>query len=371
MKTQKPHLVVATGIFPPQIGGPATYAKLLYDELPKRGWEVDVVNFGDVLHLPRGIRHIVFAFRLYRTLRKHSIVLAQDPVSVGLPALVVTKMMRKKYGIRVAGDWAWEQSAQRFNISDSVDIFQGKAYGGFVGIFKKLQSFVACRADFIITPSSYFGDLVSGWGVDPHRINVIYNGISLKHKYLSQIDARDVCDISDSKKVVVSAGRLVPWKGFKTLMDTIHSLGEEYILYIIGEGPDYEKLEDYIQEKKYTDSVFLVGSVDADHMRAYLRASDVFVLNTSFESFSFQVVEALAAGVPVVTTNIGNLKEIVVDGIEGILVEPDNKDEIRDAIQRLKEKGVRDGLIEKGKKKAEMFSIERTLDNLTELLLQV
>ena len=59
-------ILIATGIFPPDIGGPATYSKLLLDELSNRGLAVKVVSFGAVRHLPKIIRHFVYFFKILR-----------------------------------------------------------------------------------------------------------------------------------------------------------------------------------------------------------------------------------------------------------------------------------------------------------------
>ena len=122
----KQHLIIATGIYPPQIGGPATYSKLLHDELPKRGWEVDVVNFGDVLNYIWGFRHIVYMYRLFNKIKKSSILYAQDPVSVGLPVFLISKIMRCNFVLKIVGDYAWEQGKQRFGVLDDLDTFSKK-----------------------------------------------------------------------------------------------------------------------------------------------------------------------------------------------------------------------------------------------------
>jgi len=67
----------------------------------------------------------------------------------------------------------------------------------------------------------------------------------------------------------------------------------------------------------------------------YLSASDLFVLNTSFESFSFQLVEAMYVGVPIVTTKIGSIPEMLTDGENALLVKPNNKKALIEAIGRL------------------------------------
>src|SRR3989344_45899 len=129
-------ILIATGIYPPDIGGPATYSKLLMDELPKRGFKVSVLSFGSVRHLPKLIRHLVYAWRLALMAIKYDVILAQDTVSVGLPAMIVSKIFRKKFLIRVPGDYAWEQAVQRFGVKETIDEFQKHSYGLRIWFFR-------------------------------------------------------------------------------------------------------------------------------------------------------------------------------------------------------------------------------------------
>lgn len=356
-------ILIATGIYPPDIGGPATYSKLLYDELPKRGHSVKILSFGEVRRLPKIIRHAVYFFKVLRMARKSDIIFAQDPVSVGLPAMIASKILRKKFLIRVAGDYAWEQATQRFGVIDGIDEFQHKKYGFRVELLRSIQKFVVKNSDKIITPSFYFKKVVSGWVGGNERIEAIYNGIDLSFNPITTRNNND-----SKMKKIISAGRLVPWKGFATLIKIMKDL-PDWTLTIAGDGPMKGELKSLISSIGPEDRVKLVGSIPREELLSELKKSDLFVLNTSFESFSFQTVEAMYLGVPVIATNIGNLKEIVEDGKEGILVEPNNEEQILSAIKKINEdKNFRDFIVKNAKKKSEKFSITETLNHLTEVM---
>ncbi len=361
-------VVIATGIYPPSVGGPATYSKLLHDELPGRGIEVVVVTFDTVRHLPWGIRHMVYMWKLLKASFGSDLIFAQDPVSVGLPAVIVGKVMRKKIWIRVAGDYAWEQSAQRFGVEDGIDEFQKINYLWRVEFLRGLQKFSVRNADKIITPSKYFRDLVSKWTSGRTPVEHIYNGIELPKDLPARAKARDNLKISQEKKIIVSAGRLVPWKGFFGLTNVVEKISKEYPsihLYILGDGPDREKLQKKIEELEIERYVTLTGSQSRSDMFQYLVSADIFVLNTSFESFSFQVVEAMHAGVPVITTNIGSLPELVTHDKQGFLVVPDDSSRLESYIKKiLDHQADVTSLGEEAKKKAQEFSIERTVNEL-------
>lgn len=356
-------LLLSTGIYPPDIGGPATYAKLLKDELPRRGIEVEILSFGEVRSLPKIIRHSAFFLKAFTRLRKNDIVLAQDTVSVGLPTVLAAKLLRKKIIIRVPGDYAWEQSVQRFGVKEGIDDFQAKRYGFKVELLRFVQKFVVREADTIITPSHYFNKLVSGWVGEGERVNTIYNGIDLKDGQLAVAE-------EFLSPTLVSAGRLVSWKGFACLIELMTEL-PEYNLIIVGDGPERQNLEQKIDQLELRDRVKISGSLPKLQMLGLMKGAKVFVLNTHFESFSFQIVEAMNVGVPVVATNIGNLSEIVDDGQSGFLVKPDDKEAIKAQILLLQNEELRSRIIETAKQKVQNFSIENTLAKLAKLFNEV
>ena len=107
-------ILIATGLYPPDIGGPATYVCMLEKELPAHGIECVTVPFTHVRHLPKIVRHVVYFWKLVKEARAMDAVYAQDPVSVGVPALLVSFIFRKPFLIRLGGDYAWEQGQQRF-----------------------------------------------------------------------------------------------------------------------------------------------------------------------------------------------------------------------------------------------------------------
>src|SRR3989338_4085545 len=116
-------LVIATPLYPPEIGGPATYAKLLFEGLPKKAIEVELVKFSDVRHLPKFIRHYVYYRRVLMAARSADAILALDQVSVGLPALYAAQKLGKPFFVKIVGDYAWEQGQQRFGITENLDEF--------------------------------------------------------------------------------------------------------------------------------------------------------------------------------------------------------------------------------------------------------
>ncbi|HEY4477281.1 MAG TPA: glycosyltransferase family 4 protein [Candidatus Paceibacterota bacterium] len=336
-------ILIATGIYPPEIGGPATYSKALAEELTRRGHIVTLLTYYSAPEpetpfrfvavsrkLPKGIRHAVYFWKALYLSRGADVVFAQDPVSVGVPAFIAARILRKQFFLKVVGDYAWEQGMQRFGVADLLDIFLNKKYGFRVEMLRRVEYCVARHADGIIVPSGYLKGVVEKWGVESARITVIPNGISMSYVPPRE-DARQALAIDGI--IFVSVGRLVPWKGFSFLVSLLPKITGN--LVIIGEGPDRKKLEDRAKELGVSNRVIFTGSLPKEKMSAYCAAADAFLLNTAYEGFSHQILEAMATGVPVITTMAGGNKEIIRPGENALSAGYNNEMEWLAAIKKI------------------------------------
>lgn len=355
-------ILITTGIYPPEIGGPATYTVLLETEMPKHGIKVSVLPFRVVRHLPKVVRHFIFFCKVLGLGRKVDLLYTQDPVSVGFPTMLASKILNKPFLIRVAGDYAWEQAVQRYSVKESIDEFQNKKYGFGTEILRKLQSMTVRNADLTITPSKYFRNLVAGWNPNKDNVITIYNGINFEDIPNN--------DSGFEARTIISAGRLVSWKGFDCLIEVMQDL-PEWKLFIAGDGPDKDKLQAIISSNHLEERVFLLGNMARKDLIAKIQKCQIFILNTSFESFSFVIVEAMFAGTPVISTNIGNISEIIDNGENGLLVSPDNKAQILEAILKLRDTAPRSRIIANAKEKAKEFGIEKTIQKTAEVIVSL
>lgn len=362
-------VLVATGLYPPEIGGPATYAALLESLLPARGATVAVLPFKEVRKYPTGIRHLVYAWRVFRRSRDVDIILALDPFSVGVPARIVAFLRRKKFVVKVVGDFAWEQARQRYDFTGTLEEFQKAEVDLVPTLMRFLERVVSRSAHHVIVPSKYLASIVALWGVPLERLSVIYNGVS-------------VTDVGDrgtirgvlhfSGKLIISVGRLVPWKGFETLISTFARLKKndpELTLFIVGSGPDLEKLERAAEAHQVAESVIFAGAVDHEALLRYLRAADVLVLNTSYEGFSHLILETMAVGTPIVTTMVGGNPEVIDDGVNGYLVTPNDGDALGKRITKLlSDTALYTRMRQEALKKVSTFTDERCVTETAALL---
>lgn len=106
-------IVIATGIYPPEVGGPAPYAAGVAEELKKMGHEPALALFSDLKVYPSGVRHVLYMFRLLRISKGAAAILAFDTGSTGVPAAVVARLRKLPLLIRIGGDFVWEKYVER------------------------------------------------------------------------------------------------------------------------------------------------------------------------------------------------------------------------------------------------------------------
>ncbi|MDP3741429.1 MAG: glycosyltransferase family 4 protein [bacterium] len=360
-------LLICTGIFPPEIGGPATYSKTLAAEFSKRGHEVMVITYSDkesgirnyesrlkfpVNRISRSWFKPWHYYKYFRAVKKHGrwadLIYAQDPVSAGYPSYLASRILKKPFAVKITGDYSWEQATSRGLTDKMIDEFQNlESYSGPIKKIRRIQVRVCKEARLVIVPSEYLKRIVLGWGVKEKRIKVIYNAIKQPDLRISKEEARQKHGISADDFLIVSAGRNVPWKGFSLLREVVDELKQtnpHIRLEILHEAPQQT-------------------------LHQYIKAADVFVLNTAYEGLSHILVEAMAIGTPIITTNVCGNPEVVEDGKTGILIEFNNTEQLRQAIaQIMADAGLRQKYSGNGQEILTKFSFDKMIEETERIL---
>ena len=179
-------------------------------------------------------------------------------------------------------------------------------------------------------------------------------------------------ELNYSHPTIVSAGRLVPWKGFEILINVVDELKEHYphiSLIIAGDGEEYAKLETQVSDLKLSQHVRFIGSVTKDTLGAVIKAADVFVLNTAYEGLSHQLIEVMNIGTPIVTTTAGGNSELITDGVDGFLVEFNNKAKLAEAIMRvINHPESRERIVQSARGRSKQFSKESAVQEIVMVL---
>lgn len=350
-------IILATGIFPPDIGGPATYVERLATELHQQGFDVKVITYTDhkgqnyrfkVVRIsrkyPMGLRHFIYFLNLLKLAKSCDVIYAQNVTSAGLPSLLTAKLLRKRLILKIVGDAAWERNK---------------------GYLKAIQEAVARSADKIIVPSLYLKKRVMGWRIPGEKIEMIYNAPAP----VSQLDSISKEEaqkrINVSGDIILSIGRFVPWKGFTDLIAIMPDLlrkNPNFQLVIAGQGE-----EKFSQEDK--EKLAFVGHVPHSQIALYFRAADIFILNSGYEGLSHVILEAMQYGVPVIASNIGGNPELIENNVNGLLVEYKNQEQLKQAILKLwHDKDLQNKFIQNSHQKLKDFTWENLVNKTLKVL---
>lgn len=192
----------------------------------------------------------------------------------------------------------------------------------------------------IICVSNEIAEDLKSIGVPENKLAIISSGVYLND--FQNVDENKITALRNqySKPIIISVGVLRVNKGFKYLIKAFKSVKEKFnaaTLLIIGDGPDRNKLE---ARTKNIDSIYFLGRQEHDKVIEYLKAADIFVLASistynDREGTSTVIMEAMAAGLPVITTKVGGNPYLIKDRINGFLVSPSNSSELVEAIIKL------------------------------------
>jgi glycosyltransferase involved in cell wall biosynthesis len=180
----------------------------------------------------------------------------------------------------------------------------------------------------IFSVSESLKQLVVSLGAESDKIRVIGNGIALDKFYpLDKSSARAELHIAEEAKVLISVGALVDRKGFHRVIALLPALLQQYpkLLYLIvgGDSPEgniKSRLQEQVKTLKLEDHVRFLGAYPSEQLKQPLSAADVFVLATANEGWANVFLEAMACGLPVITTDVGGNKEVVNSPELGMVV---------------------------------------------------
>ncbi len=147
------------------------------------------------------------------------------------------------------------------------------------------------------------------------------------------------CKIRDGAPLqVVCIGRLVAAKGHRTLLQALLLLRDRAItmqLTLIGGGPEMRSLQDFVHTYSLSDCVTFTQALSHNEALAYLRQADLFVLASFAEGIPVALMEAMALGIPCISTFVAGIPELIQDGVQGLLVPPGNPQAFADALYTL------------------------------------
>ena len=289
---------------------------------------------------------IFSAFIRLLHLRSHyDVILVGGYRVLGIPAVIAGRLLGKPCILKA--DSIGEFSGEFFN--PGLRRFRLR-YDRFpVNIALAIRNRILCRADAFIAISSVIADELRAHGVEAARIQSIPNSVDIERfspvSPDEKIRLRDSLMIPRDAQVGVYTGRLVSTKGLPLLLRSWESIVERHpdaLLLLVGAGgvgiQNCESdLRSFVSSNALERNVRFTGSVNNVHQ--YLQASDFFVFPTEREAFGISVIEALACGLPVVTTATGGIRDIVTDRETALVVPVDDEKALGRAIEAVLQGG--------------------------------
>ena len=161
------------------------------------------------------------------------------------------------------------------------------------------------------------------------KTKVIYNPVDLKEYTGAALK-------TSKEKMIVSAGRLLPQKNQKMLLNAFAKISAkfpEYRMVIYGEGSFRGDLENYVLEKGLKGKVYMPGSVKDLYDR--IKPAEIFVLSSDYEGMPNALIEAMCLGLPCVSTKVSGATDLIVDHVNGLLVGVGSEEELTNAMEKL------------------------------------
>ena len=325
-------ILITVGIFPPDIGGPASFVPKIAELYSNSGHDVTVVCLTDRKQTDNLNFKVVRILRnqnlLIRWMKTVSQIIRQgynaDLLFVnGLPmeSYIANIFTRKKLIRKIVGDWAWERGMNKKIINESFDEFQNNKHNLHLEIAKFSRGWTATKADLIITPSNHLKNVVKGWGVKENSIKVIYNGTKLKNK------PDPIVDQPNDYLKLITVGRLAPWKNIDIIIEALSDYkkaNQNFIFYIVGSGPEEIKLKKLVNDLDLENFVTFTGQLQKDDLNYYLQKSDIYIQASSYEGLPHVILEAMSHNLSIISTPIGGTNEVIQDGKNGWVWELEN-----------------------------------------------
>ena len=333
-------VLLVSGIWPPDPGGPASHAPALADFLRSRGHTVAVVTTADaepaareyqVHWVSRGLPTEMRYARCVRLIRKlgrgSDVVYATSMIR---RASTGAALARRPLVVKLVSDEVFERQQREGRFSGTLDEFQD-VQGTRVRVLRTARNVALRRARHIFCPSAYLRDVALGWGLDPAKLSVLPNPAPDVPALPARDELRAELDLS--RPTLAFAGRLGPQKALGVALEALASVPDVDLL-IVGNGPERVQLERRAHELAVEGRARFLGAVSREGVLRLFRAADAAVLSSAWENLPHTVLEALAVGTPVIATAVGGVPEVVRDGENGLLVAPNDPAALGAAIRR-------------------------------------
>ncbi len=310
-----------TGIWPPDVGGPATHGPDFTRFLVARGHGVHVVTMGDgepterpcevevvTRRLPFPLRYGLVTLRGARAARRADVVYATATYAA---AAAASTLARRPLVAKLVSDPAYERARRYGLFEGTLEEFQ-EAGARPVRALKAARTRALRRASAIVVPSAYLAGIAGGWGLREERIRVLTNPAP---------PPTELEPTALEPGTFVFVGRLTQQKALDVAVDAIARVPAARLV-VVGDGPERAELERRASASDANGRIEFLGTRSRHEALAIVAGARAALLSSDWENLPHSAVEALSVGVPVVATAVGGVPEVVRDDENGLLVAP-------------------------------------------------
>jgi glycosyltransferase involved in cell wall biosynthesis len=358
--TRVPKICIITETYYPVVGGGETQAWTLAEGLVANGLAVTVLTrrsdasfrkieqFGQVTVYrlpPTGHEHLrkwglVFTSlpALIRLRHQYDLIFVSGFRVLGISAVLVSKLFRKACVLKA--DSQGEMSGAFF--AGGLARLRMTPSSFPIRVFLAIRNKILRHADSFVAICNDIASELTTHGVNSKAIHLVPNMVDTRKfrpvdQHAKQL-LRSRLAVSQENTIITYTGRLVSYKGLPLLMEVWRELQgkrKNISLLLLGSGGiDIHnceaELKAYVRSHGLQESVHFAG--DVRNVHEYLQASDIFIFPTESDAFPLALVEAMACGLPVISTPVGGIKDIITHLHDGVIVEAGNYQQIHNAL---------------------------------------
>ena len=336
------NILITVGIFPPDIGGPASFVPKIANHLINMDNKVKIICLADEenllledeLDVLRIKRSTYLPIRWFKTIsliikygRKSDILFVNG---LGVEAAIANLYLRKKIVRKIVGDPVWERFYNKKSTSETFDDFQNQKHNLNVRIQKLIRNWSISSSEVVITPSDHLKEFINRTNPKTEVLK-INNGVEISEFKRSKTPLHEFNILINS--------RLVVQKNIHIVIEAMGSIKNlDVNLKIIGEGGEFERLEDLITNLNIQNRVKMIGKVENNLISEYLKTSNLFIQASDYEGLPHSILEAINYEVPILSTEVGGCKDLLDNGDRGFIISsPQNKQQIAEKIDYIYE----------------------------------
>ena len=333
-------ILITVGIFPPDIGGPASFVPKIAKYLIDKGHNVKIICLSDKEHLtykddinvirinrssPIIFRWLKTIVKIYSNSKKSDLIFVNG---LGTETTIANLFIRKKVIRKIVGDPVWERVYNKNLIDESFDDFQENNHGLSISLQKMIRNWSINKSNLIITPSQHLKNFIDKIGFDKN-IFVINNGVNIEQHN------KVVLENNIIQLLVVS--RLVSQKNIDSIIKAVKVMeNENIILNIVGDGSEINNLKLLVKKYELDKKINFIGKIENTKLNEYIKNADIFIQASNYEGLPHSILEAMNFEIPILSTDVGGCSILLNKGERGYIIPmPVSEVEISEGIRKI------------------------------------